>query len=95
MSAQVELQVPEAEQRILVPVRAVSDRNRRRVVFLVREQRAVQIAPMLGLAVEGWAPALAGLAVGDQLIVSPLPLLADGVPVRVVARDAATPTSGD
>lgn len=95
MSAQVELQVPEAEQLILVPVRAVSDRNRQRVVFLVREQRAVQVAPMLGLSVEGWAPALAGLAVGDQLIVSSLPLLADGVPVRVVARDAATASDGE
>ena len=60
MSAQIRLQGREGEQVLAIPRSAVVDRDRQRVVFVVRDGRAVQVAPSLGMAMGDWLPVLSG-----------------------------------
>lgn len=89
MSARITLQSSEPEQRLLVPRHAVVDRDRQRVVFVVREGRAFQLTPSLGMGQGDWVVVRSGLSAGDQLVVSNLPQLNDGSELVVVAAGEA------
>lgn len=96
MSARVALRSQHGTAVPAVPAEAIVDRERRRVVFVVRDGRAASVAPELGLGVDDWVPVAAGLSAGEQVIVAPIALIADGKPVRVAAtRDAPLPDDGD
>jgi membrane fusion protein (multidrug efflux system) len=82
MSAHIQLQGDQGRDRLALPRSAVVDRDRRRVVFLVRDGRAVAVAPSLGMAMGDWIPVLSGLSAGDQVVIDQLALLADGSPVQ-------------
>lgn len=84
MSARVQLPGLERHDLLLVPDRAVVDRDRRRVVFLERDGRAVEREPVLRISSGDWLPVLDGLVSGDRLIVSGLDYVVDGTPVRVL-----------
>jgi len=88
MSARISLRSQQGMPVLTVPAGAVVDRDRRRVVFLVRDGLAASVAPVLGLAADGWVPVTGGLAAGDRVIVDPIALVADGKRVRVTATQA-------
>ena len=87
MSARVNLSVTSSQPVLLVPRNAVVDRNRKRVVFVVKQQgeqlRAVARLVQFGLPDRNYLPVVAGLETGDQLIVGPMELMTDGVVVAV------------
>ena len=83
MTARVRLTGAEA-QALLLPRSALTDRDRRRVVFRVEDGRAVQVEPVLGVSGGDRLPVLAGLAVGDALVVEGAEALVDGSPVIVL-----------
>ena len=87
MSATIELRSQAGELLLMVPRAAVTDRNRRRVVFVLREGRAQRIAPVLGLGVGDQIPVRSGLESGDQLIIEPLSLVTDQKAVVAVPVD--------
>lgn len=78
MSARVEIELKNSSRVIFVPRSAVVDRDRKRVVFLVDGDRAVQRQPRFGLPDNERIPVLQGLQEGDELILEPLSLLTDG-----------------
>ncbi len=90
MSAQIQLRGRE-EQVMAVPRAAVVDRDRQRVVFVVRDGRVVRVSPSLGMSMGDWIPVLSGLSEGDLVAVDNLSLLYEGVAVQtsVAAQDTA------
>ena len=51
--------------------------------------RAEEVEPVFGISGDGWLPAEAGMAAGDQVILEPLELILDGTPVAVAASTGA------
>lgn len=85
MSATVVLEGVVQSDMLLVPRRALVDRGAKRVVYRAVNGRAEEVEPVLGISGDGWLPAEAGMAAGDQLILEPLELILDGTPVAVTA----------
>jgi membrane fusion protein (multidrug efflux system) len=63
---------------LLLPERALVDRDRRKVVYVLRDGRAQQIEPLLGAGFSDRLLVLSGLHAGDRLIVSNLQRVVDG-----------------
>jgi membrane fusion protein (multidrug efflux system) len=89
MTATVEILGIAFPEVLLLPEQALLDRDRRKVVFVLREGRAVQIEPLLGAGFSDRLLILSGLNAGDQLIVSNLPQIVDGKLVSVMAERAS------
>jgi RND family efflux transporter MFP subunit len=70
--------------RVAIPDQAVVSRNDRRVVFVVRNERAVETAVTTGASTNGLTEIRDGVGPGDQVIVGPPDDLRDGT--RVAAR---------
>jgi RND family efflux transporter MFP subunit len=73
-----------AALRIVVPDQAVVSREDRRVVFVVRNERAVETAVTTGASANGLTEVRDGVGPGDRVIVNPPADLKDGT--RVEAR---------
>ncbi|AHF05425.1 hypothetical protein MARPU_05890 [Marichromatium purpuratum 984] len=86
MTARVRLQAVLDPEALLIPDTALVDRHRRRVVYVVRDGRAVEIEPMLRASTAEWIPALEGLAAGDRLVVEGMAQLIDASPVEIVTE---------
>ncbi len=85
MTARVRLQGLKDPRALLIPDSALVDRRRRRVVYVIREGRAVEVEPLLRASLAEWIPVLEGLQAGDRLVVAGMEQLIDGSPVEVVA----------
>lgn len=70
--------------RIMVPDRALVSRDGRRVLFVLRQDRAVQTAIESGASVNGLTEIRHGVTPGDRVIVDPPDVLHDGI--RVTPR---------
>ena len=90
MSAQIRLQGREGDSLLAVPRSALVDRDRQRVVFVIRDGRAVKVVPSLGMAMGDWIPVLSGLQAGDLVAISSLSALVDGTEVVVDTAAAAS-----
>ena len=92
MTARVSLQGLTYQDAILVPDRALVDRHRRRVAYIVVDGRAVQVEPVVALSSIDRVQVLSGLQAGDQLIVGGVEINVDGTPVKAipVATDSDT-----
>ena len=90
MTARVSLQGLTYQDAILIPDRALVDRNRRRVAYIVVDGRAVQVEPVVALSTIDRVQVLSGLQTGDQLVVGGVENIIDGTPVKAipVATDA-------
>ena len=84
MTASVVLQGIEYPDALLVPESAVVDRNRRRVVYRVEDDRAVEVRPVLMAVTGERIPVLDGLDPGDVLIVGGLESVVDGSRVETI-----------
>ena len=86
MSAMVTLSGLEMNDAILIPDSAVVDRHRKRVVYVVKNQRAVEIEPVLAASTNAIRNVLHGLSKGDQLIVGGLDDVADGSKLKIIGK---------
>ena len=91
MTASARLQGLPVPGVLRLPEAALVDRARRKVVFVVRDGRAVEVAPRLAAGFSNQLVALSGLADGDRVIVSGLARVVDGA--AVVATPATPPVS--
>ena len=90
MTARVNLQGLTYQDAILIPERALVDRNRRRVAYKVEDGKAVQVEPIIALTTVDQAHVLSGLQAGDRLIVNGLKNIVAGTPVKVIRKDIST-----
>ena len=86
MTARVQLQGLTHSDTLLIPDEALVDRRRRRVVYVVRDGKAVEVEPLLRASVGDEIPVLGGLHPGDRLVVAGMEQLIDGSPVKVADR---------
>ncbi len=91
MSAKVaflEREVREAEKRPRTAVNpaAITTRNGKTVVFLVRGDRAVETPVTLGERIGDMTEALEGVKTGDRVVLKPLEKLKSGIRVKVAEK---------
>ena len=91
MSAKVAFlskETPEAERapRTVVSLAALVERDGRKVVFVVREGKAVQVALQTGAAYGEALEVKQGLKPGDKVVLKPSEKLRDGAVVSVAAK---------
>ena len=91
MSAKVAFlskETPEAERapRTVVSLAALVERDGRKVVFVVREGKAVQVALQTGAAYGEALEVKQGLKPGDKVVLKPSEKLRDGTAVSVAAK---------
>ncbi len=85
MTARVTLQGITVDDALIVPRTALADRNRRRVVYVVRDGKAVEIQPALAIDTGEAYLVLAGLSAGDEVILNGDAEIIDGTPVEPVS----------
>lgn len=78
-------EAPAQTARLAVPDQAVVSRNDRRVVFVVRHDRAVETVVTTGASANGLTEVRDGVGPGDRVIVNPPDDLQDGTPVAARA----------
>ncbi len=83
MTAVVTLKGLEVKDALLIPDEAVVDRNRKRVVFLVKDGKALEVEPVLGAATGELLPVLHGLEDGDKVVVGGLSNVIDGTVLEI------------
>ena len=83
MTATASIQLLEQPDVLLLPEAALVDRDRQRVVFVVRKGRAKQIKPLLAAGYGSRLQVLAGLVAGDQVVVKGHYGLRDGALISV------------
>ena len=81
MTARVYLDTLPESDVIAVPVAAMVERDRTRVLFVERDGKARRIEPVVGLGTEQLIPIYEGLAAGDRVIVEGLDFILDGTAV--------------
>jgi len=91
MTARVALQGAIVPNTIAVPTRAIVDRHRERVLFIVQDGKALERVPILGLTDESWTPVYEGLSVGEMVVIEGLPLIIDNVEVAASETDNPPP----
>ncbi len=87
MTASVRIEVESNRQVVFIPRSAVVDRDRKPVIFVLRDGKAEQREPRFGLPSGDRIPVLFGLEQDEALILEPLELITDGIEVR--AEDAS------
>jgi len=87
MTVRVYLSGAELPNQLVVPESAVVDRGRRRVVYILREGVAKEVAPQLRVGGSNQFLVVGGLHAGDVLIVSNLDEMTDGKRVTAKVRD--------
>jgi membrane fusion protein (multidrug efflux system) len=88
MSAMVEFQGSPEEGVLAIPRDALVDRNRRLLVFRVRDGAAEQVEPTVGVGNSEHVPVYDGLQSGDEVIISNLRLISHGQEVRQLGEDS-------
>jgi RND family efflux transporter MFP subunit len=83
MTAIVALKGLAVKDTLLIPERAVVDRNRKKVVFLAKGEEAAAVEPVLAATTEEMIPVLHGLKSGDALIVGGLSGVTEGTKLTV------------
>jgi len=83
MSARVELFITSAQPTLIIPRAGVVDRHRKRLVYVVENGVARAREPSFGLSSEGGWTVRSGLQGGEQLIMSPLSQVFDGLAVLI------------
>jgi len=83
MTAQVQLSGQKLSHSLLIPDTAIVDRQRKKVVYIVSDNKAKQVQPLLRASMSDWVPVLDGLAAGEQLIIKGLENIQDGSPVQI------------
>ncbi len=83
MTATVQIAGVAFPEVLLLPEQALVDRDRRKVVYVVREGRAVQVEPLLGAGYSDRLLVLSGLNDGDQVIIGNLSRVLHGKQVSV------------
>ncbi|MEW6681608.1 MAG: efflux RND transporter periplasmic adaptor subunit [Nitrospirota bacterium] len=78
-------EAPAQTARLAVPDQAVVSRNDRRVVYVVRNDRAVETAVTTGATANGLTEVRDGVGPGERVIVNPPDDLQDGAPVAARA----------
>ena len=91
MSAKVAFlskEMPEGERapRTVVAPSALVDRAGRKVVYVVRDGKAVETAIQTGANYGEWLEVKQGLKPGDKVVIKPSERLRDGAPVSVAAK---------
>jgi membrane fusion protein (multidrug efflux system) len=88
MTANITINSLELIDSLLLPEQALVDRNRQRVVFVVKTHGNQLIAekrqPLLTLAQENQLFILSGLSAGESLIISPLDSIIDGSTIKII-----------
>ncbi|MCP3866881.1 MAG: efflux RND transporter periplasmic adaptor subunit [Gammaproteobacteria bacterium] len=87
MTARVQFQGFREQGRLLIPEKALVDRNRRKVVYLALAGKAREVEPVLRATTGDRLPVIDGLSPGDQLIVSGLEYLIDGSPIEITGSN--------
>lgn len=95
MSARAQLQGVKRDNILLVSKAVIVDRNRRRVVYRLNQGQAEEVEPVFGVSGTDDIPVYAGLAAGDEIIVSHLELLLDGKAVESLPAIPAVDESLD
>ena len=78
MTAQLSIEGLVIPRVLLLPEQALVDRNRRRVVYIIKNGIAVEVEPLLSAGFSNRIIVLSGLSEGDQLILSNLERVIDG-----------------
>ncbi len=84
MTARIRLQGFSLSRSLLIPDNALVDRNRRKVVYIVKDDRAREVEPLLRMSSDQQIPILGGLEPGDELIISGLQNVIDGTPLEII-----------
>ena len=79
---------------LMVPETALLQRGDDTFVYTVDEGRAAMTAIDLGIRRAGWAEAISGLSVGEQVITEGVIKVRPGMPVRVAGNDPPSPGRG-
>jgi membrane fusion protein (multidrug efflux system) len=87
MTATATIEGLQRQDVLLLPERALLDRDRRRVVFVAENGVARLREPQLAAGLSNRLQILAGLVAGEQVIVSGQSQLLNGSPVNVRAED--------
>jgi membrane fusion protein (multidrug efflux system) len=87
MTARLYLSGLKIANQLVIPESAVVDRGRRRVVYVLREGVATELAPQLRVGGSNQYLVVGGLHAGDLLIVSNLDEMVDGKRVEAKAQD--------
>jgi membrane fusion protein (multidrug efflux system) len=87
MTVRVYLSGVELPNQLVVPESAVVDRGRRRVVYVLRDGVATELAPQLRVGGSNQFLVVGGLHAGDLLIISNLDEMVDGKRVEAKAQD--------
>ncbi|PRQ10150.1 efflux RND transporter periplasmic adaptor subunit [Enhygromyxa salina] len=90
MTARVYIQTLPESDVIVVPIQAMTERDRRRVLFVARDGAAYEIEPVVGLGNDQLIPIYDGLGVGDQVIVDGLDYVLAGTTVNPTPIDPKT-----
>jgi len=72
MTAHVQLTGIRLTNTLLIPETAIVNRNRQKVVYLLSNNKAKQVQPILRASMSEWVPVLDGLQAGDQIIIEGL-----------------------
>ncbi len=91
MTTRVRLQGLIRPEALLIPDHALVDRQRRRVVYVVRDGQAVEVEPLLRASVAEQIPVIEGLKPGDRLVIEGMQQLVDGSPVEVIEAERIAP----
>lgn len=83
MTASVTIEGISVPNALLLPERALVDRQRRRVVFVVEKGIAHQREPLLAAGFSNRLQIIAGLSAGDQVVIAGQSRLRDRSPVRL------------
>ncbi len=89
MTARIALRGAAVPDTVAVPTRAIVDRHRERVLFVVQDGKAIERTPVLGLTDGAWIPVYEGLNPGEQVILEGLAYVIDGIDVE--ASEVETP----
>lgn len=88
MTAVVIMTGLEIGDALLIPDSALVDRNRKRVVFRVKDGVAEEVEPVLAATLsDDYLPVLHGLLEGEQIIIGGLDTVVAGKKVEVINRD--------
>jgi len=83
MTAQVQLSGQKLSHSLLIPDTAIVDRQRKKVVYIISDNKAKQVQPLLRASMSDWVPVLDGLVAGDQLIIKGLENIQEDSPVQI------------
>jgi membrane fusion protein (multidrug efflux system) len=72
---------------LMVPEEALSPRQGRQFVYLVRDGRAVEQEVEVGARSPGLAEIRSGVAAGDSIVTEGIQRLRDGLPVKILPGD--------